>query len=118
MTSGSSQAVKYQNKDSFFGKLQVQFRVLFALILREARVKHGRSRLGYTWTIIDPLFLIVVMSLLFGAFSRVPPYGDNFGIFFSTGVLPFQYFRGSSIFVGASFEANKPLFNYPLVSAN
>ncbi len=107
--------VLYHNKNSFLGMLGVQFRVLFALILREARVKHGRSRLGYTWTIIDPLFLIVVLSLLFSAFSRVPPHGDNFAIFFSTGVLPFQYFRGSSIFVGSSFEANRPLFNYPLV---
>ena len=96
-------------------QLSIQFRVILALVLREARVRYGRSKLGYLWAIIDPVFIISILSLLFSAFRDSPPHGDFFLIFFTTGVLPFQYFRNCANFVGMSFFSNRNLFNYPVV---
>lgn len=98
-----------------FRPLKTQLRVIFALILREARVKHGRSKFGYMWTIVEPAMLIVFLTLLFNQFRPSTGAGVSFAVFFATGVLPFQLFRNMSQYVGNAMEANRPLFNYPPV---
>lgn len=91
------------------------FRTLFALVLREARMRHGRSRIGYAWAVIEPLLVTAVMSLFLAGLGGMRPTSSEFPIFFATGVVAFQYFRHSSSFIGLCLEANRPLFNYPPV---
>jgi capsular polysaccharide transport system permease protein len=93
----------------------VQIRVILALVLREARVRHGRSRAGYTWSIVEPVLLISVLTFLFTNFRSQSDSAINFAIFFATGVLPFQLFRNSSQYISQAFQSNLPLFNYPMV---
>jgi len=93
----------------------IQIRVIFALLLREARVRHGRSRVGYAWSIVEPVLLISVLTFMFSTFRPQSNSTVSFAIFFATGVLPFQLFRNSSQYISQSFQANLPLFNYPLV---
>lgn len=88
-------------------------RVIFALVLREARVRHGRARIGYTWAIIEPVVLITILTILFSQFRSSGLSGREFALFFATGVLAFQLFRNTSTYLSMSFDANKPLFNYP-----
>lgn len=95
--------------------LIVQLRVVFALVLREARVRHGRARIGYLWAIIEPVMLIVILTILFSQFRDNSTANGGFALFFATGVLAFQSFRNTSQYVSGSFEQNKPLFNYPMV---
>lgn len=95
--------------------LIVTFRVIFALILREARVRHGRSRLGYTWSILEPALLISALTTIFTMVRGQTASVHDFAIFFATGVLPFQYFRNTTQFVSTAFDMNQPLFNYPPV---
>ncbi len=89
-------------------------RVVFALVLREARVRHGRARIGYSWAIIEPVLLTSVLTFLF---TQVGSRGSgrDFALFFATGVLSFQLFRNTSTYVSMSFDQNRPLFNYPMV---
>lgn len=95
--------------------LFIQIRVILALVLREARVRHGRSRAGYAWSIVEPVLLISVLTFLFSSFRSQSDSPINFAVFFATGVLPFQFFRNSSQYISQAFQSNLPLFNYPLV---
>jgi capsular polysaccharide transport system permease protein len=95
--------------------LLVMVRVIFALVIREARVRHGRARIGYAWAIIEPVLLISILTIIFTEFRAVNAKGDNFALFFATGVLAFQAFRNTSVYICTAFEQNKPLFNYPMV---
>lgn len=88
-------------------------RSVFALILREARVRHGRSRLGYAWAVLEPFAVTAAMIYFFVAIGRRD--GLNFAPFYASGILAFAYFRHASSFVGMSLEANTPLFSYPRV---
>ena len=99
----------------FWVGLKALMRTQYALILREARVRHGRSRIGYAWAVVEPLAVISVMTLFFAGLGRGGPLSSTFPIFFATGVVPFNYFRHASSFIGLALEANKPLFNYPSV---
>ncbi len=92
--------------------LKTQARVVFSLILREARVRHGRARFGYAWAIVEPAALIVFLTMLFSQFRTSALTTIDFATFFATGVLPFQMFRSTSQYVSTAIESNGPLFNY------
>ncbi len=110
---GDSRPVRARS--SMFAALKAMLRTLYALILREARVRHGRSRIGYAWAVVEPFAVVSVMVLFFSAIDRGANSVLAFPAFFASGILPFQYFRHTSSFIGQSLEANKPLFNYPTV---
>jgi capsular polysaccharide transport system permease protein len=93
----------------------VTLRVIFAMVLREARVRHGRARIGYAWAIVEPVLLISILTLIFSEFGSARMAGGDFALFFATGVLSFQLFRNTSVYVSMAFDQNQPLFNYPLV---
>ncbi len=98
-----------------YRSLLIQLRVIFALVLREARSRHGRSRLGYAWTIVEPTALILFLTLMFSQFRQTTGPGGSFAMFFATGILPFQMFRNMAQYGSHAIIANQPLFNYPLV---
>lgn len=95
--------------------LSIHARVIGALVLREARVRHGRTKFGYLWAIVEPVFYVVALSALFSSFRGRAPFGDSMALFFSTGILTYHLFRNTAQQLGASFEANQPLFNYPII---
>lgn len=95
--------------------LKVQFRTIFALILRETRVRYGRSRIGYAWALIEPIAIVAFITLAVSGFLGRRQFSTDFGIFFALGVINFQFFRHASNFIAMSIEANTPLFNYPAV---
>jgi len=96
-------------------RLATHLRVIFALVLREARVRHGRARIGYTWAIIEPVLMISILTFLFKQVGTGGANGRDFALFFATGVLSFQLYRNTSSYVSMSFDQNRPLFNYPMV---
>lgn len=96
--------------------LQTNIRVILALVLRESRVRHGRSKAGYTWAIVEPVLQITILTILFREFrGGADGSGAEFALFFATGVLSFNMFRNTAAYIMNSFEANRSLFNYPMV---
>jgi capsular polysaccharide transport system permease protein len=101
---------------SSFGRaLGCQSRVVGALILREMRVRFGRSQLGYLWAVAEPLGYLVGFSAMYHYLDRHPPFGNSMVLFFSTGILPFQLFRHIGNQLSGAFSANQALLTYPIV---
>jgi len=101
---------------SSFGKaLMCQVRVVGALILREMRVRFGRSQLGYLWAVAEPLAYVAAFSAMFHYLDRHPPFGSSMALFFATGILPFQLFRNLGTQLAGAFSANQALLTYPIV---
>jgi capsular polysaccharide transport system permease protein len=101
---------------SSFGRaLACQSRVIGALILREMRVRFGRSQLGYLWAVAEPLAYVTVFSFAFQFMDRHPPFGNSMALFFATGILPFQLFRNLGQQLAGAFNANQALLTYPIV---
>lgn len=101
--------------ETFGRALQTQIRVVGALILREMRVRFGRSQLGYLWTVAEPLSYVAVFSAMFYFVDRHPPFGNSMPLFFATGILPFQFFRNLCNQLSGAFGANQALLTYPIV---
>ena len=92
-----------------------QSRVIGALILREMRVRYGHSRVGYIWAIVEPMVWIMAISVMFSVTGAHPLHGDNMGLFVALGITPFFLFRNLGTQLGAAFDANQALLNFPIV---
>ena len=68
-----------------------RFRQLVALlVVRELKVRYKRSVLGVLWTMLNPLLLMVVYTVVFT--TILPAALPNFSIFLLAGLLPWLYF--------------------------
>ena len=93
----------------------LQRRVIIALFLRETRTRFGFSLIGYTWTLLEPAFNLLVWALLFSALARPPILGDSMFLFTATGFFPFLLFRDISGHLLPAITANRSLLQFPIV---
>lgn len=68
------------------------------LTLRELRGRYKRSLLGWTWSLLNPLAMVVIYTVVFAYFLDIePPTGDpsglkNFALFLLCALIPWNYF--------------------------
>lgn len=91
-------------------------RTVLALMLREMSTTYGRSPGGYIWAILEPLGAIMLMTVVFSLFTRAPPIGTNFILFYATGFLPFALYQDTSMSVGRCISYSRALLGYPTVT--
>jgi capsular polysaccharide transport system permease protein len=103
---------------TFLDGLRAQARVVHALIIRETRTRFGDARLGYGWALLEPILHIVMLSLVFAVMMRGrPPIGDQFFVFYYTGIIPYHLFVHTSGSMTFAVTSNGPLLQLPLVGA-
>jgi lipopolysaccharide transport system permease protein len=76
----------------------LRYRDLFLdLFRRDLRVRYRGSVLGLAWTLINPLVLMGVYTLLFSILLRVPGIEEipNFPLYVLTGLLAWVFFQAS-----------------------
>jgi ABC-2 type transport system permease protein len=76
--------------------------LLLNLTLRELRGKYKRSVIGWGWSVVNPVVIIAVYSVVFSIFLRVePPVGDpsglhTYALFLMCALLPWLFtFNGA-----------------------
>jgi capsular polysaccharide transport system permease protein len=100
----------------FFERLRTQGRVIHALIIRETRTRFGDSKLGYGWALLEPIAHILMLSLVFAVMMRGrPPIGEEFFIFYYTGIIPYHMFVHTSSSMTYAIASNGSLLQLPLV---
>lgn len=95
--------------------LEIQLRVLWALLLREIKTRFGRHRLGYLWAVLGPVAQVCVLTILFGIFGRLAPPGLDFPLFLITGIIPWYLFNSTLTKSMKAIESNRGLLVYPRV---
>lgn len=77
-------------------RLLVSYReLLVGWASREVRSRYRQSVLGFGWALVQPLFSLVVISVVFGSFVHVPSDGVPYPIFSYTALLPWALFANS-----------------------
>jgi lipopolysaccharide transport system permease protein len=66
--------------------------LLIVLTLRDIQVLYKQAALGVAWAIIQPIFAVVIFSVIFGRFARMPSDGVPYPVFAFAAVLPWTYF--------------------------
>jgi len=82
-------------------------RELLTLITqREIKVRYKQSVLGAAWAIIQPLSLMLVFTLFFSYFARMPSDNIPYPIFSYTALLPWTFFATALTFAIPSLITN------------
>lgn len=77
------------------------YRDLFVfLVWRNIKVVYAQTILGFSWAILQPLFQIVIFSIIFGRVAKVPSEGVPYFLFSTVAVIPWTYM--SQAMTGAS----------------
>lgn len=92
------------------------FRTVSALMLREMTTTYGRSPGGYLWMILEPIAGIALLSYIFALVARAPALGQNFPLFFATGILIFQFYSTVNMLTAGALKYSKPFLAYPAVT--
>jgi capsular polysaccharide transport system permease protein len=91
-------------------------RTIGALILREMGSTYGRSPGGYVWALLEPIGMILLLSVAFSLLLRSPSLGTSFLLFYATGFLPFQIYQKLESKVNSALTYSKSLLAYPRVT--
>ena len=91
-------------------------RAVAALVLREMTTTYGRSPGGYVWAILQPVAVLVVLTIAFSFLLRTPSLGNSFILFYASGYLILRMFQEVAGSVGAALSFNKALLAYPCVT--
>lgn len=95
--------------------MRVQLAVIWALMLRETRTRYGKSKVGYIWAIVEPLFQIGIFWLLFHLRGSGVA-GMSIPIFLLTGFLPWGLFSNIVQRSVSAVDGNRALLTYPQVT--
>lgn len=68
--------------------------LLQELVARDIKIKYRRSVLGVLWTLLNPLFMMVVLSVVFSNLFRMDI--ENFPLYLLSGQLVFNFFSDST----------------------
>src|SRR5215471_18171415 len=66
--------------------------LLYFLIWRDIKVRYKQTVIGTGWAIFQPLMTMVIFTIVFGNFAKIPSDGLPYSIFAYTALLPWQYF--------------------------
>lgn len=84
--------------NSFLGGLRelVDYRDLFIFwVWRSIKVRYAQSALGIGWAVIQPLFFMLVFTVVFGNLAKVSSDGVPYAIFSFTALVPWTFFSNS-----------------------
>jgi lipopolysaccharide transport system permease protein len=80
----------------FDWKELVAYRDLFRfLIWRQIKVRYAQSAIGIGWAIIQPLFSMVIFTIIFGRLAEIDSNGAPYALFSLAALLPWTYFSNA-----------------------
>lgn len=68
--------------------------LLYFLIVRGIRAKYAQSVLGVSWAVIQPLFTMLVFTVVFGNLAKISSDGVPYALFSFSALMPWTYFSG------------------------
>ncbi len=96
-------------------ELWIYRELLFFLVWRDVKVRYKQTVLGIAWAIIQPLFTMVVFTIIFGGLARLDSDGTPYALFSFTALVPWTFFanalsQGSNSLVGSAHLIKKVYF--------
>ena len=100
---------------TFFKNIFANFKkysfLMKQIIMRDFKVKYKRSVLGVIWSLLYPVLMMSVMTIVFSQVFKLRTEGTNFIVYLMTGLIMFNYFSEASNTAMTSVVTNFGLIN-------
>ncbi|TMS59104.1 ABC transporter permease [Imbroritus primus] len=85
-----------------------EFRLVFShLVFQHLTLRYRRTALGFLWTLMNPLFTMVITSVVFSLMMRMNV--RSFGVFLFSGLIPWMLFSNCVSQGGSAILENEAL---------
>ena len=104
---------------NFVRKLHLQRGLIRSFVVRDLRARYIGSFMGFFWSVIHPIVLLVSYSFVFSVIFRMEPSPDsgttNFPLFLFCSILPWLFFqdvlqRSSTVVIDSANLVTKTIF--------
>lgn len=68
--------------------------LLYELMARDVKIKYRRSALGVLWTLLNPLLMMIILSIVFSNLFRFDV--ENYSLYLLAGQIVFTFFNEST----------------------
>ncbi len=94
--------------NAIFASIASQLRILYALLLREVKIRFRDSPIGPLSAVAEPLAFMLIMTAIFTNIRmRSTDLGDYLFLFFMTGLLPIHCFKNIMSGVGTTISKHR-----------
>jgi lipopolysaccharide transport system permease protein len=66
--------------------------LLLFLTMRDIKVRYKQTVLGVAWAVLQPTFTMLVFTLIFGAFAKMPSGTHPYAVFAFVALIPWTFF--------------------------
>jgi lipopolysaccharide transport system permease protein len=89
-----------------------EFRELLGfLVWRDVKVRYKQTVLGAAWAILQPVMTMLMFTVLFGRWARLPSDGMPYSVFAFAALIPWTFFANAIAGAAASLTGNTHLIS-------
>jgi homopolymeric O-antigen transport system permease protein len=89
-----------------------EFRELLGfLVWRDVKLRYKQTVLGAAWAVLQPLATMVMFTVLFGRWARMPSDGMPYAVFAFAGLIPWTFFSNAMSAAAVSLTGNTHLIS-------
>jgi len=95
--------------------------LLYFFTWKDFKVRHKQTAIGILWVVFQPFVTMIVFSVFFGKFAKMPSDGILYQIFVYTGLLFWHFFSSALTQTSGSLISNSNIItneNIPYVPAD
>ena len=85
--------------------------LLFFFIWRDIKGRYKQTALGPLWIVLQPVFNMVLFTLVFGVVAKMPSDGVPYPVFNYTAMLPWLLFANAAGAAAGSLQTQKHLIS-------
>jgi lipopolysaccharide transport system permease protein len=85
--------------------------LLYFLAWRDVKVRYKQTAIGAAWAVLQPLLTMLIFSVVFGRFAKIPSDGVPYPIFAFAALVPWTFFSYALTQSGNSLVANAGLIS-------
>jgi lipopolysaccharide transport system permease protein len=83
--------------------------LLLLLAWRDVKSRYSQTVLGAGWAVLQPVLAMIVFSVIFGRFAKVPSDGVPYPVFSLAALVPWTYFSSALTGSSSSLVTNRSL---------
>ena len=83
--------------------------LLYFLVWRDVKVRYKQTVLGVAWAVLQPVFNMVVFTIIFGRLAGIDSEGFPYAVFVYAGLLPWTFFSSGVGMAGLSLVGQQQL---------
>jgi len=88
-------------------EVQHNWELIWALALKELRVRYKRSTLGFLWSLLNPLMTMIILSVVFSTVARIAV--PHYSVFLISALLPWTFLSQALAYSAESIVGNGDL---------